>query len=86
MFSLCFLPSAARSLKRTKNTGDRNLVIWDPLAHFEVEGWSKFLFGKCVTKQQVVPRVVCLCGAVGVCGEYHLVGHVVISVYNGVHF
>ena len=40
---------------------------------------SKFRFGICVTKQQVVPRVVCLCGAVGVSQECHRVGHVVIN-------
>ena len=39
----------------------------------------KFRFGICVTKQQVLPRVVCLCGAVGVCGECHRVSHVVIN-------
>ena len=80
---LHFLPSAARSLKRTKKTQeDRNWVFWDPLAHFEVEGGGRnFRFGMCVTKQQVFfPRVVCLCGCrVGVCGECHRVGHVVVN-------
>ena len=28
---------------------------------------------------RVLPRVVCLCGAVGVCGECHRVGHVVMK-------
>ena len=63
--------SAARSLKRMKNKGGSKLGFGDPLVHFEVEGRSKFLFGMCVTKQQVLPRVVCLCGTVGVCGECH---------------
>ena len=31
-------------------------------------------------KQQVLPRVVCLSGAVGVCEESHRVGHVVIKL------
>ena len=42
IFALCFLPFAARSLKRTKNTGGSKLGFWDPLAHFEVEGGRNF--------------------------------------------
>ena len=32
----------------------------------------------CVAKQQGFPRAVCVCGAVGLCGECHGVGHVVL--------
>ena len=34
IFAVCFLPSAARSLKRTKNTGGSKLGFRDPLGPF----------------------------------------------------
>ena len=42
IFALCFLPSAARSLKRKKNTGGSKFGFGDSLAHFEVEGGRNF--------------------------------------------
>ena len=42
IFSLYFPPSAARSLKRTKNTEGSKLGFWNSLAHFEVEGGRNF--------------------------------------------
>ena len=79
IFAMYFLPSAARSLKRTKKHRWIEKRFLGPLGPFW--GWrgSKFRFQICVTKQQVLPRVVCLCGAVGVCGECCRVGHVVIN-------
>ena len=72
--ALCFLPSAARSLKRTKNTGG----FWDPLAHFEVEGVRHFGSGS-VSKNSRFYHVLSVSVVPSVsCGECHRVGHVVI--------
>ena len=51
ILALCFLPSSARSLKRTKNTAGSKLGYWDPLAHFEVQV-PEILGAACVTRQQ----------------------------------
>ena len=82
-FSLFVAPFNA-SLKM--GPGARFQGFWDPLAHFDVQEARNFWFGWSVTEQQVLPRVVCLCGAVGVCGECHRVGHVEISFHHRGHF
>ena len=51
------------------------LGFWDPLAHFEVEGGRKLGSGCVSQNSRFLQRVVCLCGAVGVCGACHRVGH-----------
>ena len=79
-FSLCFLPPAARSLKRTKKHREIEMRFLGPLVDFDVEERTKFWFRICITKQQVFPRVV------GVCGECHRVGHVVINITPERHF
>ena len=56
----CFLPSAARSLKRTKKHRWIDIrFLGTPWPILRLRG---------VTKQKVLPCVVCLCGAVGVTG------------------
>ena len=49
--------------------GARNPGFWDLLAHFEVQGARNLWFGMRHKNSRVLPRVVCLCGAVCVCGE-----------------
>ena len=60
IFSLCFLPSAARSLKRTKNTRGSKLGFWDPLAHFEVKGGRNFCSGYVSKKKKASVTTCCL--------------------------
>ena len=43
----------------------------DLLAHFEVEGPRNFWYRDFRQNSRVSPRVVCVCGAVSVCGECH---------------
>ena len=64
--------------RERKNTGRSKLGFWDSLAHFEVEGPEISVRDMCHKNSRLLPRVVCLCGAVGVYGECHRVGHVVI--------
>ena len=42
IYALCFLQSAARSLKRTKKHRGIEIRFLGPLAHFEVEGGRNF--------------------------------------------
>ena len=51
--------------------GDRFQGLGDFLAHFEVEGGRIFFVRDASQNSGVLPRVVCLCGAVGFCGECH---------------
>ena len=51
--------------------GARFQGFWYLLAHFEVEVHRNFWFRDMSQNSRVLQRVVCLCGAVGVCGECH---------------
>ncbi len=50
-FLHCFPPSAARSLKRTKNTGGSKLGFGTPWPILRLRGWETSVWD-CVTKQQ----------------------------------
>ena len=58
------------------------LSFWDPLAHFEIEGGRNFGSGYVSQNSRFYHVLSCLCGVVGVCGECHLAGHVVINFYT----
>ena len=60
IFALCVLPSAARSLKRTRSTGGSKLGFWDRLAHFEVEGGRNFGSG-CVSQNSRFHHALSVC-------------------------
>ena len=67
--ALCFLLSAARSSqKKIMDQGVRNQGFCDHLAHFEAQR-ARNVGTASVTKQQVFPRVIYVCGAGCVCGE-----------------
>ena len=71
IIALFFLPSAAQSSKIIMSHGARFQGFWDFLAHFEVEECRNFLVRNASQNSMLLPRVVCLCGSVGVCGECH---------------
>ena len=58
--------------------GDCFQSFWDFLAHFEVDF---FWFRDVSPNSRVLPRVVCLCGAVSVHGECHGVKRRVNDVF-----
>ena len=55
-------------VKRTKKHREIEIRFLDPVAHFE-EGRN--FCSRYVSQNSRFPRVVCLCGAVGECGECH---------------
>ena len=55
--------------KNNEARGPFSRFFLDFLAHFDVEGPRNFWFGDASQNKRVLPRVVCLCGAVGVSVE-----------------
>ena len=70
MFALCFPPSAGTPQTKNGLRGQLSSFFgfsW-PILRFR---GPKFLFRDVSQNSRVLPRVFCLCGAVGVCGECH---------------
>ena len=86
-FPVCFLTICGTVVEENEKTQEGSkLGFWEPLADFEVEGGRNFGSGYVSQNSRVSPRVVSLCGAVGVHGECHRVGHVVVVFSIRLHF
>ena len=70
-FCTVFSTICGTVVKKKMSQWARFQGFWDLLAHFEVEEARNFGSEYVSQNSRVLPRVVCLCGAVGVCGECH---------------